>query len=57
MIRLFLLWAILTGALFGFMYFVERVRKIETAHWTGRIALCGTIIALILGTVVFLERL
>ena len=57
MIRLFLLWAILTGALFGFMYFVERVRKIETAHWTGRIALCGTVIALVLGTVVFLERL
>jgi len=57
MFRLFFMWAVLTAILFGFYYFVERVQKKETAKWTSRVAWCGTVTALILCGIIFLERL
>ena len=57
MFRLFVMWAVLTAVLFGFYYFVERVQKKETAKWTSRAAWCGTVTALILCGIIFLERL
>lgn len=57
MIRLFLMWVVLTAVLFGFYYFVELAQKKETAKWTSRVAWCGLVTAVLLGVIVFLERL
>jgi hypothetical protein len=57
MIRLFLTWAILTGALFGFYYFVDLVQKKETAKWFGRLVWCGLLPAVGIAGAIFLERL
>jgi hypothetical protein len=57
MIRLFLMWAMLTGALFGFYYFVDLVQKKETAKWFGRLLWCGLLPAVGIAGAIFLERL
>ena len=55
--RLFLVWLFYTTSLFVFYYFVDKVQKKETAKWTGRFAWCGILTAMVLGIIVFLERL
>ena len=57
MIRLILTWLFFSGTLFGFYYFVDKIQKKETAKWTSRFAWCGTVVALIFGLIIFLERL
>lgn len=57
MIRLFLMWALLTGALFGFHYFVDRVTKQETAKWASRLLWCAAVPAVGICIAIFLERL
>lgn len=57
MIRLFLMWALLTSALFGFYYFVERSVKQETAVWARRLLWCATVPAVGICIAIFLERL
>ena len=57
MIRLFLAWAIMTAALFGFYYFVDLVQKKEAAKWFGRLVWCGLIPAVGIAGAIFLERL
>ena len=57
MIRLFVTWAVLTAALFGFYYFVDLVQKKTTAKWAGRLLWCGLIPAVGIAGAIFLERL
>lgn len=57
MIRLFVMWALLTGALFGFYYFVDLVQKRVVVKWAARLAWCGLIPAVGIAIAVFLERL
>lgn len=56
MIRLFLMWAVLTGVLFGFYYFVDRVQKKETAKWVNRLIWCGVLPAIGIAGAIFFER-
>lgn len=57
MIRLFLMWAVLTGALFGFYYFIDRTQKKETVKWARRLLWCGAVPAVGICIAIFLERL
>lgn len=57
MIRLFVTWAVLTAALFGFYYFVDLVQKRATAKWFGRLVWCGLIPAVGIAGAIFFERL
>lgn len=57
MIRLFVTWALLTAALFGFYYFVDLVQKKTTAKWAGRLLWCGLVPAVGIAGAIFLERL
>jgi hypothetical protein len=50
-------WLLMSLALFGFYYFVDKAQKREAAKWTSRFAWCGTVSAVILMLIVFLERL
>ena len=55
--RLVLVWLISSVLLFSFYYFVDKVQKQETAKWTSRFAWCGFVTAVMLGVIIFLERL
>ena len=57
MIRLILLWAMLTSALFVFYYFVDLVQKKEVAKWFGRLLWCGLVPAIGIAGAIFFERL
>lgn len=50
-------WLLATSFLFGFVYFVDKAMKKETAKWTSRFAWCGLVVAVIFGVIVTLERL
>lgn len=57
MIKLFLMWAVLTGALFGFYYFIDRTQKQETVKWARRLLWCSAVPAVGICIAIFLERL
>lgn len=50
-------WLLCSLVLFGFYYFVDKVQKKETAKWGRRFAWCGTVVAVVIGVIIFLERL
>ena len=47
-------WLLATSFLFGFVYFVDKAMKKETAKWTSRFAWCGLVVAVIFGVIVTL---
>ena len=57
MFRLFLMWALLTGALFGFYYFIDLTQKKETVKWARRLLWCSAVPAVGICIAIFLERL
>lgn len=56
MLRLLLLWTVITAIIISIRYFVDRKMKIEMASWTFRILWIGGIVAVMLGMGIFLER-
>lgn len=56
-IRLILSWAILSLAGFVILYFLDKEERTWASLWSRRFAYCGIGAAIILSTVVFLERL
>lgn len=56
MLRLILLWTVITAIIVGIRYFVDRKMKLEMASWTFRILWIGGIVAVMLGMGIFLER-
>jgi len=57
MIRLFLLWVVITSIVIAIRYFATPFIKHETTTWTFRIMWIGGIVAVMLGMGIFLERL
>lgn len=51
------MWVLLTGALFGFYYFVDLAQKKETVKWARRLLWCGAVPAVGIAIAIFLERL
>lgn len=57
MARLILWWMIWTVVLTIVVYFVDRQTKQEAGKWSKRVALVGGAVAVVLGLIIFLERL
>jgi hypothetical protein len=57
MIKLLLSWALLTGILFVFYYFIDRTQKQETVKWARRLLWCSAVPAVGICVAIFLERL
>ena len=57
MARLILWWMIWTAVLTVGVYIVDRQTKQEVGKWSKRIALAGAAVAVVLGLIIFLERL
>jgi len=57
MARLILWWLIWTAILTVGVYIVDRQTKQEVGKWSKRIAYVGAAVAVVLGLIIFLERL